>query len=198
MNIFKKKVKNPDKFTLNHPDLEGQTELAFEVKGHKFFRFKEEYKHPVGRYKYVYKYLRENDLRMDRETLQEYVKQLKICLNGGTKGQQINIGEAWKLLHNMDTRLTLPFEPEGVKRLASVVFFTDQEDLSTYDAEYGKWKIKLWEDNKVHDFFLTRPIGELLNVSNSSIESLEEYLSQASEILKELTLEPQSQSPENS
>lgn len=191
-----KPLRAPDKFTMHHPDLEGQTELAFIAGGIHFYRFKEEYKHPVGRYKYVYKFLKEHELAMNRETLAEYIKQLKTCLNGGSKGQNINIGEAWRLLHNMDTRVALPFDPEGIKRLASAVYFTDTEDLSTYNAEEGVKKIKLWEDNKCHDFFLTRPIGELLHLSNSSIDSLEEYLNKASGILTELTLDPQTQSSE--
>lgn len=196
--ISKRPERSPERYTIYHPDIEGQTEIAFEVNLTKFYRFKEEYKHPVGRYKYVYKFLREHELAMSRETLAEYIKQLKTCLSGGTKGQNINLGEAWRLLHNMDTRVALPFNPEHVKRLASAVYFTDTEDLSTYDAEEGARKIKLWEDSKCHDFFLTRPIGELLHLSNSSIDSLEEYLNQASGILKELTLDPQTPSSENS
>lgn len=104
-----KPLRAPDKFTMHHPDLEGQTELAFIAGGIHFYRFKEEYKHPVGRYKYVYKFLKEHELAMNRETLAEYIKQLKTCLNGGSKGQNINIGEAWRLLHNMDTRLFVLF-----------------------------------------------------------------------------------------
>lgn len=197
--LSKRPIKSPERYTIHHPDLEGQTEEAFEVNLTKFYRFKEEYKHPVGRYKYAYRFLKEHELAMNRETLAEYVKQLKTCLNGGSKGQNINIGEAWKLLHNMDTRVALPFDPEQVKRLSSVVYFTDTEDLSTYDFDRdGKWKIELWNKEKTHDFFLTRPIGELLHLSNFSIVSLEEYLSQASEILKELTLDPQMSSSENS
>lgn len=195
--LSKRPQKSPEKYTIHHPDLEGQTEVAFEVNLTKFYRFKEEYKHPVGRYKYVYKYLKEHDIRMDLPTLREYVRLLKTHLNGGTKGQNINIGESWRLLHNMDTRLTLPFDPEGIKRLATVVYFTDTEDLSTYNYDTdGKWKIDLWNENKVHDFFLTKPIGELLNLNDGSIISLEEYLSQAQEILRDLTLEPQTSSSE--
>lgn len=190
--------KTPEKFTIYHPSIEGQTEVAFEVNMVKFYRFKDEYRHPTGRYKYVYKCLKEMELSMNRETLAEYVKQLKNILNGGSKGQAINMGEAWRLLHNMETRTTLPFDPGMVKRLASVVYFTDDEDISTYDQSYGDFKIKLWDDNNVHDFFLTRPIAELLNLNNTSLESLEEYLTTAKGILEELTLEPQIQSLENS
>lgn len=176
----------PEKFTVYHPDIADKVEVAFEVNLVKFYRFTKEHYHPAGRYKYVYKFLRENDLKMDIDTLQAYVKSLKMCLSGGTKGQEINLGHAWQLLHNMDTRATLPFEPEGIKRLASVVYFTDQEDLSTYDYEEGKRKIAMWEEAKVHDFFLTAPISELLGMNSSSLDSLVEYLNQANQILEDL------------
>lgn len=197
--LSKRPEKSPERYTLHHPDLEGQTEEAFEVNLTKFYRFKDEYKHPTGRYKYVYKYLKEHDIRMSLETLREFIKQLKNILNGGQKGQSINMGEAWRLLNNMDTRAVLPFEPEGIKRLSTVVYFTDTEDLSTYDFDTdGRWKIDLWNKEKVHDFFLIRPIGELLNLNSGSIIYLEEYLNQAKEITEALTSEPQTSSSEKS
>lgn len=196
--LSKRPEKSPERFTIHHPDLEGQTEEAFEVNLIKFYRFKEEYKHPTGRYKYVYKYIQEHELRMSLDTLKEYTKQLKNVLNGGSKGQQINFGEAWKVLNNMDTRLALPFEPGAVKRLATTVYFTDTEDLSTYDFERdGKWKIDLWEKEKVHDFFLIRPIGELLRLNAGSITYLETYLTEIQPILEELTSDHQTPSSEN-
>ena len=194
--IVKLKPKqDPEQFTLNHPSLLGQTELAFEAGLIKYYRFKEEYRMPIGRYKYVYKRFKEADLRMTRDVMQEYLKQIEEALNGTKK--QINLSTAIRLIYNMKTWLTIPFEPEAVKRLAAVTFFTEDEDLSTFDEKKGNDKIKLWERNKVHDFFTTAPIGALLNVSNSSITSLEEYLMEVTEITKALTLDLQEKSSEN-
>lgn len=182
----------PERFTLHHPSLAGQTELAFEAGLIKYYRFKDEYRMPIGRYKYVYKRFKEADLRMTRETMQEYLKQIEEALNGTKK--QINLSTAIRLIYNMKTWLTIPFEPEAVKRLAAVTFFTDDEDLSTFDEKKGQEKIDSWERNKVHDFFTTAPIGALLNVNSSSITSLEEYLTEATEITKALTLDLQEKS----
>lgn len=194
--IVKLKPKqDPEQFTMNHPSLLGQTELAFEAGLIKYYRFKEEYRMPIGRYKYVYKRFKEADLRMTREVMQEYLKQIEEALNGTKK--QINLSTAIRLIYNMKTWLTVPFEPEAVKRLAAVTFFTEDEDLSTFDEKKGNDKIKLWERNKVHDFFTTAPIGALLNVSNSSITSLEEYLMEVTEITKALTSDLQEKSSEN-
>jgi hypothetical protein len=183
---------DPEQFTIHHPSLAGQTEVAFEAGLIKFYRFKDEYRMPIGRYKYVYKRFKEADLRMTRETMQEYLKQIEEALNGTKK--QINLSTALRLIYNMKTWLTIPFEPEAVKRLAAVTFFTEDEDLSTFDEKKGQEKIKLWERNKVHDFFSTAPIGALLNVNSSSITSLEEYLTEIQEITKALTSDLQEKS----
>lgn len=191
--IVKLKPKHePERFTIHHPSLAGQTELAFEAGLIKYYRFKDEYRMPIGRYKYVYKRFKEADLRMTRETMQEYLKQIEEALNGTKK--QINLSTAIRLIYNMKTWLTIPFEPEAVKRLAAVTFFTDDEDLSTFDEKKGQEKIDSWERNKVHDFFTTAPIGALLNVNSSSITSLEEYLMEATEITKALTSDLQAKS----
>lgn len=194
--IVKLKPKqDPEQFTMNHPSLLGQTELAFEAGLIKYYRFKEEYRMPIGRYKYVYKRFKEADLRMTREIILAYLDRMEKAIDGSTSNRSIS--PVIRDIYNMRSWLTIPFEPEAVKRLAAVTFFTEDEDLSTFDEKKGQEKIKLWERNKVHDFFTTAPIGALLNVSNSSITSLEESLTEIVEITKALTLGLQEKSSEN-
>jgi hypothetical protein len=181
--LFSKEVTEPA-FNIHHPDLADKVEIAFETGGKKFYRFVDQYQMPVGRYKWVYATLREVDLRMDLETLKSYVSDLKKSLNGEKK--QVDLGLAWKTIFNIETRLSLAFEPQGVKKLASIVYFTDSEILSTWNTEEGNEKIKFWDEHKCLDFFLTRPIGEYTRLSDSSITSLETYLSQVYPILEEL------------
>lgn len=182
--------------TLHHPDFAPMVEEAFACGTKRFYRFKEEYRMPSGRYKYYYASLREVDLRASLEVLKQYVDAFKNILNGGKKGT-VNMGSLWELVLNLESRTKLAFEPMGVKNLASVVYFDETEDLTTFDANYGKQKIKLWEDHGVLDFFLTRPIGELLNLNGISIESLTAYLTQAEEILTDLNSGLQKVSEEN-
>lgn len=181
--LLRKETVEP-KFNRNHPDLDGKTELAFEVGGQKFYRYIDQYAMSVGRYKWVYATLREVDLRMDLETLKLYVSELKKALNGEKK--QVDLGLAWKTLFNIETRLSLAFEPEGVKKLASIVYFTDDEILSTWNKDEGQKKIDFWNKHNCLDFFLTRPISELIKLNDSSITSLETYLNQVYPILEEL------------
>jgi hypothetical protein len=180
------KPKPRPEFTVNHPDYATMVEEAFTCGGKRFYRFKEEYRMPTGRYKYFYAFLREVDLRASLETLRGYIDEFKKVLNGGKGGKSINVGAIWELVLNLETRTKLAFEPMGVKNLAAVSYFDDTEDLTTFSTAYGKEKIKLWEDHNVLDFFLMKPIGELLNLNNTSIESLQEYLIQSDQILQDL------------
>jgi len=152
----------------------------------------------VGRYKYIYAALKEVDLRMTLETLEQYVKAMKNILDGGSKKNQVSMGELWKLTLNMESRIKLAFEPASVERLAAVLFFDETEDLRTYDRKYGAEKIEHWKSNNVLDFFLTMPIVELLGLKGISQTSLEEYIQEANQLMQDLTLDLQSQSLESS
>jgi hypothetical protein len=179
---------SPERFTINHPDMVDQVEEAFEVGLIKFYRVKSELRLPTGRYKYHYKYLQENSLRIDVPHLIAYIKEITQCLTG--KKNNIELGQAILHLHKLESKCSLPFDPELARKLAAVSFFTADEDLSTYDEKYGEWKIQHWKDHNFHDFFLTKPVDELLNLKGISIESLEEYLTEAETLMKDLALIP--------
>lgn len=188
---------NPDKYTMNHPELEGQTEFAFEAGLKKYYRFKEDFRMPTGRYKYVYKRFKEHDMRMTREILLAYLDQIEKTLNGGEKGKIVNLATIHRTVYNMRTWLTLPFEPGAIRRLAAVIYFTEDEDLSTFSEKEGQAKIDWWEANDVHDFFTIAPIGDLLNLSATYSASLQEYLNEMQEVVKALTLDLSEKLPEN-
>lgn len=195
-NFFRKETVEPA-FNIYHPDIADQIELAFEAGGKKFYRFADQYKMPTGRYKYIVAATREVDMRMSIELLNEYITSIKNCLKG-EKGK-IDLESAWKSLFAIETRISLAFEPHTVKKLASVVYFTDSEILTTWDREKdGTEKVKLWDKHNCLDFFLTRPISELLRLSDSSLTSLETYLSQVYPILEELNSVQPTQSSEPS
>lgn len=191
------KPKPRPEYTLNHPEYAPMVEEAFACGARRFYRFKEEYRQSTGRYKYYYAALREVDLRADLNTLRQYIDAFKKILTGGKSGKQISLEELWKLIFNLETRINLAFEPAGVKNLAAIAYFDETEDLTTYNQEYGKEKIKLWEDHGIHDFFLTRPIGELLGLNNTLDESFLDYLKTAEQILTDLNSGLQKVSEEN-
>lgn len=193
---IRKTAKPKPEFNLSHPDVKHKIEVAFKVKGRTYYRFIHERDIPAGRYKYIYAFIREVDLMMSLDTLKKFVSEFKKTLNGGDK-KVISIENMWRLILNLETRTELAFEPAGVEKLASVVYFDDTEDLSTYNRKHCADKIKYWKDNNVLDFFLTKPIGELLGLKDTSITSLEAYIREAQETLKDLTFEAQIPSLEN-
>lgn len=180
-------------FNMDHEDVAHRIEFAFEAGGKNFYRFKKEFAIPAGRYKWYYAYLRRIDLQMSPQLLATYVDEIVKVLNGGKKGE-INLVRAIELLLNLKTRTQIGFEPEGVKFLASVAYFDKTEDLSGYDQDYGNKKIAFWDKHKCLDFFLTRPIGDLLNLNGISKESLQDSINERVEIIRILNsvLHPES------
>jgi len=182
---------------LSHDDVKHKIEVAFEAAGRTYYRFIDDHQIPVGRYKYIYAALKEVDLRMNLETLLDYVKAMKNVLDGGLKKNQVSMGELWKLVLNLESRINLAFEPASVERLAAVIFFDETEDLRTYDRKAGMEKVKFWQDNNVMDFFLTMPIIDLLGLKGISATSLEEYIQEANLVLQDLIFDPQNPSSES-
>jgi hypothetical protein len=174
-------------YTLSHPDFADKIEEAFTCGGKRFYRFKDEFRMSTGRYSYYYAALQEFNLNISRAKLIEFVDAFELILNGGKKGQGITIGKLWELIINLKTRIhKLAFEPKLARDLAAIAYFDETEDITTYNSEYGKEKIRLWEEHNVHDFFFEKPIGELLGVSSTSIQPLEDYLKTAEQILTDL------------
>lgn len=187
----KRKAKSIAKpsFNIHHEEVRHKIEKAFKAGNVQYYKFIDEHQIPAGRYKYIYSALKEADLRMDMPTLKNYIQTLKDILNGGSKKNQINVGDIWKIVYNMETRAELAFEPAAIERLASVIYFDDTEDISTYNRNHGQEKIKHWTKNNVKDFFLTRPISELFGTSGISLTSLEEYIETTSQIIADLTID---------
>lgn len=184
-------------FNIDHEDVRHKIEKAFKAGSIQYYKFIDEHQIPAGRYKYIYAALKESDLRMDLPTLKLYIQTMKDILNGGARKSQINVGDIWKIVLNMESRIVLAFEPAAIERLAAVIYFDAGEDLSTYNRMHGAQKILNWKKHNVLDFFLTRPIAELLGTSGISLTSLEDYIQTTTEMIQDLTIDLQKVSSEN-
>jgi hypothetical protein len=191
-NLFKSKPKEPP-FNIHHPDVAANIEFAFEAgpafKKRKYYRTVNDFKLPTGRYKWLDAFLYEAELRMNLPTMNKYLDEIEKALDG-TKGE-IKLSKAFQVIWAMRSRTKLAFEPATIKRLASVVYFDETEDLSDYNQDYCEEKVKFWEKHGCYDFFLTRPIEELLNLKGTSVESLKTYMRQAEQVIRDLTLDPE-------
>lgn len=174
-------------YNIRHQDYAPLIEKAFKSGSVQYYKFIDDKMLPAGRYKYVYAALKEADLRLTRETLLEFVQIIKTELNGGPKRTTINVEMIWRAVLNLESRLALGFEPASIKRLASVLYFDETEDLTTYSKMHGMKKVELWEKNNTLDFFLTKPIVELFGLKDISVTYLEESIQVSSEISRDLT-----------
>lgn len=188
-----KPLANPT-FNIFHDELAPKIEKCFKSGTVQYYKFIDDHQIPAGRYKYIYAALKEADLRMDLETLKNYVGEFKKILNGGDKKNLVSMESLWRITLNMETRLALAFEPASVERLAAVIYFDETEDLKTYNKQHGAQKVEFWKKNGTMDFFLTRPIVELFGLKDISITSLEEYIQTSEGIIQDLTLDLQNQS----
>lgn len=193
--VYVKKNVNKDhtpEFNMNHPEIKDTVEYAFSCGGKDYFRFKDEREIPAGRYVHVDAFLKEHEIRMSIPTLQAYIQAMKEALT--VKGGEIDIQKAIIVLWKMETRTNLAFSVDTIKRLASVIFFDETENLSLYDSDYGQKKITLWELHKNIAFFLQTPIKELLGLQNITETSLQNFIQNQTEILKALTSTPSTSS----
>lgn len=183
-SLFKESSK--EKYDINHPDVKDKIELAFEVGIRKYYQYKDTRDLPVGRYQHIHHILNRETLAINPDILKKYVDKFKLYMNGGIKASFIDMGEVWKLINNLDSRLNLAFDPFQFKKLGSVMYFDENEDLSRYDYDYSIEKIKFWEDNNADNFFLSMPMKELIGMRNISDESLASYLMEAEEIVSNI------------
>lgn len=109
----------------------------------------------------------------------DWEKVLQIC-----NTQPIVITDIIKLaiLNIENSELVLPPE-EIIWKMASVMYFDENESPYHYDEEYCKKKIEKWKQDKKLDFFLSKHlIGSLIPLPDLSQSALESYLEVAQKI----------------
>lgn len=181
------KSKKSDVMNLYHPSISGDIDYAFTANKVKYYCFKSDSEIRYGRYVVLQAFLQEYYLRMDLDTLRGYIKKMNGWMNppitkegGGT----IQLGKVQEMLSMMEQRTNIAFEPDTVFRLASCLYFDDKEILSKYDKAYNEKKIASWKETGTVDFFFHKVFKELTQLTVTSKEDLESYLTQVPELLK--------------
>lgn len=186
MNFIQRLLRKENTFfNVEHPDFKLKVEPAFKIKGIQYYRFKQDYRIPYGRYQFLQTFLLQYDLRMDLNLFRAMIAKLKKNLFGPPG--DIDMGKAYQVITTMEARAELAFDPEQAYNLASVVYFDVKEILYEYDRDHNKKKIALWREAGALDFFYTRPLSELLGLNDFSEEDLTNYIRDSSEMLKDLT-----------
>jgi hypothetical protein len=156
-------------------------EYAFTIGKKHYFKLADMLNVPYERALSCLVYYREVDLNIDRDFLIEHLKAVDATL----KANPIDIFKVKALNDQLLTRLQLPKDPDLMYKLASVIFFDQDESPETYEWEHAKKKIEYWKQSTtLKDFFLSKPLKELIPYLEFAGENLETFSQMIQDINK--------------
>ena len=162
-------INEPKQFLVRkniHPDYKKSIEFVLTLEGEDYYTFTTIADTPAERYYQCSQFMAEMDLRMNREQLEAYLEKAGQMINEG------NFGKVAAIVEEMRIRSRLLIETDTMYKLASCVFFTLEEDLTTYDYDYNDKKIAKFKRENVGSFFLKEPVKRFLPLPNISAEDL--------------------------
>lgn len=118
----------------------------------------------------------EVQMRVTREYLLAHLGSVNKALSDS---KSINVLEIAKYYKELEDRVNWIVSPESIYKLASVVYFDQNESIYDYNQQYAVDKIKLWKKEKVADFFLQEPIKKFIPHSNLPDNDLVTYIETA-------------------
>jgi hypothetical protein len=139
-----------------------QLKLAFTVGGVDYYELENIFNLPYQRALEAIAIYEENRMKITYEYLKAHTK----AIDNIFALQRFGLKEFAKLNQlneQMKERLDFVVDTDLVYKLASVVYFTKDENPYTYDGKVAMDKIKNWKASAgVNDFFLSKPIINLL------------------------------------
>lgn len=156
-------------------------EYAFTCGGTKYYRFADITNLPYERGLMALHVYNEVDMRCSRQFLLRYADTIDKLLHE----QKIDIFKINQLNEILKQRLTLTTDTELIYKLASVCFFDKTENPAVYEPNYAEKKIAKWRKDKgVRDFFMQKPLLELMPFLQSVDTDLDTYSAMCDELNK--------------
>lgn len=166
LNIFKTKSRG---FLFNSSY---RVEHAFTCGGIKYYKFSNQLDAPAGRQMAALGIYDEIEMRCDKKFLVDYCNAAEKIMSQ----PKINIQQLALLNAHLKERLDLVPLPEFVYKLASVIYFDNNEPIAEYDYDYNQKKIEHW---KAHggtlDFFMTTPLRHMMPSLGMRIEDIKTF-----------------------
>lgn len=131
-------------------------EFAFKHNGKNYYQMSDYTNIPCERAFTAVSYYDELSMKCDRVFLLSHNEAIETACNNG------KLTEVVKLNHDLKLRLSLVSDPDLLLKLASVVFFDDNESPLVYDFAYNEKKLKEWKKDKLMDFFQVLPLQNLI------------------------------------
>ncbi len=156
-------------------------EYAFTCGGTKYYRFSDITNLPYERGLMALHVYNEVDMRCSRQFLLRYADTIDKLL----REQKIDIFKINQLNEILKQRLTLTTDTDLLYKLASVCFFDKTENPAVYEPDYAEKKIAKWRKDKgVRDFFMQKPLLELMPFLQSVDTDLDTYSAMCDELNK--------------
>jgi hypothetical protein len=140
---------------------------AFNLNGTQYYRFAQTDNMPLGRMLDCLAAMSEHDMGIDRQQLIAYLDGVHAALNPKGTDQRIALGDASLLIKELRERLDYAFDTDLVIRMASIVFFTADENPYKADKELSLRKEALFReecrtDGPLRFFFTTLGLHQYL------------------------------------
>lgn len=161
---------------------EHEVKLAFIHDSVEYFMFVNEQNMPAERAFAAMDVYEELNQRITREYLESYFEAI---LQATNKGDLVKVANLTTFAKQRLDHIT---NVEILYKLASVLYFTKEENCYRYDYEYNEKKIKGWKQSKdIDGFFLKTPIsGFLPSFDGSDLNTQIYTLFQNKEMLKNM------------
>lgn len=127
------------------------------IDGVQYYEFVNVADMPDSRYVHYLNFVRELNMGMDRETVNEYLTEL---IKANDANERSRIGS---LLYMWQDSLNNCTPMEAMYNIAALVYFDKDEDLKTWDNDYNQAKIAGFKKLKDQGFFFARLFEQTLN-----------------------------------
>lgn len=151
---------------------EGRITKAFECDGKQFYQFEDINSMMTGRAFTCIDYYQELSMRCTREYLEKHCEKMDELLSG----TEINIMDIAQIESQLKERLTMIVDPDVIYKIASVVYFDENESPWSYDFKYNQRKISHWKSLNLDDFFFMIRVKDLIPLGDLSNQDLATYI----------------------
>lgn len=166
------------------PEVTDPIEKSFQIKGVNYYKYKDISKVKNQRALTVNDFYNELSMRTDRDFLLKHCEACNKILNSTT----IDIYNLKTLVMQLQERLEMIYETDLIYKIASVVFFTKDENYLEYDDLSGREKIALFKQQDKEDpkmgFFFGTLFKSLIGSTDMSDKDLLIYMTVGQQITK--------------
>lgn len=166
--------------TTKKPKLSDPVEKVFSIEGVNYYQFKDISKIKCQRALTVNDFYNELTMRATRDFLIKHTEAVEKLLNS----TKIDIYKINTLNNQLKERLEMIYETEIIYKIASVVYFTNDENPYDYDDILGREKIELFK-SKGTSFFFETLFKNLIGSVDLSDKDLAIYMTVGSQITTE-------------